>query len=186
MKIPWYAQFDQVIQWLEHLFATTVPLLPLEAWWVGALILVVLGMAAAIDAFRATVPDTLILAGIMTLTGMQGFYVSWPFAASQLTSALMALFMIWVINEVWFRLLRQDALGMGDAKWTMLAVACFGIHPTLWAWGVGACLAIVWMTVLWLARYKIERVYFAPFLFVGLLASLYVVRLRPAGFMFGI
>jgi hypothetical protein len=47
-------------------------------------------------------------------------------------------------------------------------------------------LAIAWLTVLWLARYKIERVYFAPFLFVGLLASLYVVRLRPAGFTFGI
>lgn len=166
----------------QHMLQLVMPNMPPEAWWVGALILFTLGLAATIDAYTSTVPDPLIFTGLLALTGLQGYYVSWPFAAAHLTAALAAMFIIWTVNELWFRFFKQDALGMGDAKWTMLAVAGFGTMPALVAWGAGACLGVFWMGVMALLGYRTTRLYFAPFLFIGLLAGLYVLRLRPAGF----
>jgi hypothetical protein len=60
----------------------------------------------------------------------------------------------------------------------MLAVTGFGIVPTLFAWGAGACLAVLVMGALLAARRPIARVHFAPFLFLGLLGGLWWLRLR--------
>lgn len=152
--------------------------LPPEAWWVPALILVILGAAALVDTITSSIPDPLIFLGLAAVTAMQGFYVSWPFAAGHLTEALITALAVWAINQLWYRILKADAIGMGDAKWTMLAVACFGVVPALFAWGLGACLAVLWMGGLRLTRAQVSRVYFAPFLFIGLLAGLYWLRLR--------
>lgn len=152
--------------------------LPPEAWWVPALVLFILAAAAAVDAIRATIPDPLIFLGLVAITGLQGLYVSWPFAAQHLQLALIAGIGLWAINQLWYLTFKRDALGMGDAKWTMLAVACFGFMPVVFAWGFGACLAVLWMGFMRISGYRITRVYFAPFLFIGLLAGIYWLRLR--------
>ncbi|MFY9289065.1 MAG: hypothetical protein WAO98_11260 [Alphaproteobacteria bacterium] len=152
--------------------------LPPEAWWLPAVVLLILGAAALIDSFTSNVPDPLIFLGLLAVTAMQGLYVSWPFAAQHLMLALAAAITIWAINQAWYYGFRHDALGMGDAKWTMLAVSCFDIKPVLVAWGLGAILALVWMGVMKIARCEITRVYFAPFLFIGLLAGIYWLRLK--------
>lgn len=152
--------------------------LPSEAWWLPALVVLVLGASATIDAFTSVVPDPLIFTGLLAVVAVQGIDVSWPFAARHLTIALVAAIGLWALNMLWYRIFKRDALGMGDAKWTMLAVACFDINPVLFAWGFGACLALLWMGALRLTRYQITRVYFAPFLFFGLMTGIYWLRLR--------
>jgi hypothetical protein len=73
---------------------------------------------------------------------------------------------------------KSDAFGMGDAKWTVLAVSCFGIVAGFLAWALGAWLALGWMGLMRLMKRPIARVYFAPFLFIGLCAGIYWLRLR--------
>lgn len=163
---------------VKTIFAQTAPGLPPEVWWVPALVLFVLGSAALIDTITSIIPDPLIFLGLLVVTLTQGLTVSWPDAAAHLAEALAVALGIWAINQAWYRLMKADALGMGDAKWTMLAVSCFGIIPALFAWGFGACLAVAWMGTARMAHYKITRVFFAPFLFIGLCAGLYWLRLR--------
>ena len=152
--------------------------LPPEAAWLPLLVMFILAAAAAVDALTSSVPDPLVFLGLLAVTAAQGMYVSWPFAAWHLTVALFSAILIWGINQVWYQITKRDALGMGDAKWTMLAVACFDVTPVLIAWGFGACLALIWMGFVRIARFQITRVYFAPFLFFGLMAGIYWVRIR--------
>jgi prepilin signal peptidase PulO-like enzyme (type II secretory pathway) len=159
------------------------PVLPPEQWWMTATVFGILAAAALIDSFTATVPDLLLLGGLLAIAGMQGMYVSWSFAGHQLLLALESGALIFIINFLWFHFFHHDALGMGDAKWTMLAVSCFGIMPALYAWGIGACLAVVWMLGLKIVRYQVTRVYFVPFLFIGLLGGLWWVRLKTGTFV---
>jgi prepilin signal peptidase PulO-like enzyme (type II secretory pathway) len=154
----------------------TAPDFPPEAWWVPMIVIGILAAAAFVDAFTSSVPDPLIFVGLLAVTACQGMYISWPFAATQLSLAIAAGVIIWGVNQVWLWSFKQDAIGMGDAKWSMLAVSCFGVQPVLIAWGFGACLAILWIAGARLARYQINRVYFAPFLFLGLLAGMLWVR----------
>jgi prepilin signal peptidase PulO-like enzyme (type II secretory pathway) len=163
---------------IPNLLNQTIIGMPPEAWWLPLLVLVVLGAAALIDTFTSTIPDPLIFFGLLAVTATQGLYVSWPFAAEHLAVALATVLAIWAINQLWFRVLKADAIGMGDAKWTMLAVACFDVLPAVFAWGMGACLAVLWLGATRIARKATSRVYFAPFLFVGLLAGLYWLHLR--------
>jgi prepilin signal peptidase PulO-like enzyme (type II secretory pathway) len=169
---------------LHSNFALTIPNMPPEAWWLAALVLLVLGLAALVDTVTSSIPDPLIFLGLVAVTGTQGIYMSWPFAATNLAYALIAAFIVWAINQLWYRFKKVDAIGMGDAKWTMLAVACFGPGPALFAWGFGACLAVLWMGATRIVRFQIARVYFAPFLFMGLAAGLYWLRIK--GMPFGI
>ncbi len=162
----------------QNLFIHSTVGLPPQIWWLPALVLLILGSAALIDTVSSTIPDPVILMGLIAVTATQGTNVSWDFAAMHLTYALAAGLIIWGINQIWFRLMKADAIGMGDAKWTMLAVACFDVLPAIYAWGIGACLAIVWIGLTRVTRHKIARVYFAPFLFIGLIAGLYWLRLR--------
>ncbi|MDX2027872.1 MAG: prepilin peptidase [Alphaproteobacteria bacterium] len=171
--------FDEYVPGvIKYIAARSVLDLPPEAWWVPALVFLILVAAAAIDAIKAIVPDALIFVGLLALTALQGLYVSWPFAGEHLRLAVIAGLSLWAINHLWFLAFKHDALGMGDAKWTMLAIACFGLSPVVFAWGFGACLAVLWMGSLSLVRYKITRVYFAPFLLLGLMAGIYWLRLK--------
>ncbi len=161
---------------LQHFFVQSTPLMPPEAWWVGLLVLLVLGAAAIVDLFKGIVPDVLIFIGMVGLIAAQGMYVEWPFAAHQLAWGMLAAAIIWSINEGWYRLFKHDALGLGDAKWSMLAVSCFGGLPVVYAWGVGAVLGSVWMIVLKIVRKPSAHVHFAPFLFIGLMFGLWLTR----------
>lgn len=148
----------------------------MEAQWLPYLVLFILGATAAIDSFTSKVPDPLIFLGLLIAVGTQGLFVSWPFAAKNLAYALAAGIAVWAINQIWYRLFKRDAIGMGDAKWTMLAITCFKWLPVLFAWGAGACLAIVWMGGAWFCKKRLKHVYFAPFLFIGLLVGIYWLR----------
>jgi len=156
----------------------TMPYMPPASWWLAPLVLFLLGTLAVIDALTSKVPDPLILPSLILITVVQGYYVEWTFAGSHMLTAFAAAFTIFLLNEIWFRIGKRDALGMGDAKWTMLAVVCFGLPPALIAWGVGAILAVGWIGLARVANHPIKRVHFAPFLFFGLLAGIWWLRLR--------
>jgi leader peptidase (prepilin peptidase)/N-methyltransferase len=150
-----------------------MPGMPAGGGWLAPAVLLLLAFGAAIDARSKRVPDQIIIVGVALTSVTQGFYVGWHYAGRHLLIAFAAGLTLYIINEIWFRLRKRDALGMGDAKWTMLAVDCFGPLPAFFAWVIGAWLALGWMLLARLAKRKIARVAFAPFLFIGLLAGLY-------------
>ncbi|MDR3451014.1 MAG: hypothetical protein P4M15_14950 [Alphaproteobacteria bacterium] len=160
----------------RSLLVEAAPGMPLDLWWVTAAVLFLLALTATIDAFTTLVPDGLIFLGLVAVAGLQGLFGSWMLAGVHLTQAILAGLIVWAINFAWYRKFHYDALGMGDAKWTALAVACFGALPALYAWGIGSCLAVAWILAARVARYQITRVTFAPFLFLGLVAGLYWLR----------
>jgi prepilin signal peptidase PulO-like enzyme (type II secretory pathway) len=171
---------NRVLSILSHFCGRAMPNMPPETWWLVALVLLVLGASAKVDAFTSSVPDPLVFLGLIAVLAVQGSFVSWDFAAAQLAWALVAAAVVWGVNHLWYLMAKQDAIGMGDAKWTMLAVAAFDIKPVLIAWGLGACLAVVWMGAVAAMHRPIRQVYFAPFLFIGLIAGIYWLRLRGA------
>lgn len=175
----------------RYFLARLTPDLPPEAWWAPGLVILALGLTAVFDAFKGRVPDAVVFPGLFLITAVQGFYIHWPAAGQHLLFGLGAAFVLWLINQLYYNVFRHDALGMGDAKWTALAVAAFGIKPVLWAWVIGAWLGLSWMALkaaFGLLRHfftpsipakdYFERVHFAPFLFLGLLAGLYWNFLR--------
>ncbi len=154
------------------------PGLPPGAWWMPAIVLFLLGCAAIVDAVSSVVPDSIIFLGLGAVLATQGMYVGLPFAGWHLALAIGAAILVWSMNDLWRAVFDNDAIGMGDAKWTALAVCCFDLNPVLAAWGIGAWLALVWIGASWACKYKLQRVYFAPFLFLGLIAAIYLLRLR--------
>jgi prepilin signal peptidase PulO-like enzyme (type II secretory pathway) len=150
--------------------------MPPEMWGVTACVVLILAVTAILDAFTAVIPEALIFLGLVGVTVAQGFFLSWKTAAHYLQEAIAAGLFIWVLNFAWYWKFRYDALGMGDAKWTMLAVACFGIGPAILAWGVSSVLATIFIGSFRLFKYRIKRVTFSPFLFIGLGVALYRVR----------
>jgi prepilin signal peptidase PulO-like enzyme (type II secretory pathway) len=168
--------FPPLLTAAKPLLVHVAPGMPPDYWWVTGGVLAILAMTATIDAFTAYIPDLMIFLGLFAVTSTQGFFVSWDVAAYHFTQAVMAGLLIWGINFAWYDVMRYDALGMGDAKWTMLAVACFGVEPAIVAWGVGAIFAVGFISMAYLAYYKLGRVTFAPFLFMGLCAGLYWIR----------
>ncbi len=161
---------------LRTITETAAPGMPPAYWWVAAGVLGILALSATIDAFTEIVPDVFILLGLIGIFIAQTLYSSWESAAWHFRYALAAGFFIWAVNTLWYRHFRYDALGMGDAKWTMLAVACFGVTPCVYAWGVGAILASLYIGFARLLRYQVSQITFAPFLFIGLCAGLYWLR----------
>ena len=157
------------ILWCQQI----APDLPPHAWWLMALTLIVLGLAAAIDAVMGIVPDALVALGLTGLLAGFGLTLSWPVAAHHLLWGLGAALLLWAVNEIWYRRFKHDAFGMGDTKWSVLAVTGLGPLPVLMGWGGGACLAVLWLTGLRLAKQPVRQVHFAPFLFLGLLGGLY-------------
>jgi len=152
------------------------PGMPPGYWWVTASVLGILALSATIDAFTEVIPDLLILLGLIAVVATQGMFVSWRMACVHFEHALLAGLIIWGVNFLWYQKFRYDALGMGDAKWTMLAVACFGAYPVLAAWAIGSILATAVILASKLTSYRITQVTFAPYLFVGLVLGLYGLR----------
>jgi len=157
----------------QNILTNIAPDMPPELWALTAFVLGLLALMAAIDAFTAIIPDTLVMLGLISVTGLLGIYDSWDSAAHHLQIAIVAGVLIWGVNAAWYRCFRTDAFGMGDAKWTMLVVACLGVMPALLAWGLGAILATIFIGTMRLFRRPIARVTFAPFLFIGLCLGLY-------------
>ena len=152
------------------------PGMPPEIWWVTACVLVILALAATVDAFTTTIPDPLIFLGLFAITLMQGLSASWDVAAHHLTQAIAAGLLIWGVNFAWVKKFETDAIGMGDSKWTMLAVACFGITPAVLAWGIGSVLATIFIGLFRLFKVQLTKVTFSPFLFIGLGVGLFITR----------
>ena len=163
---------------LLSFLAKAMPSMPNGSGWLTLVALILLGAAAAIDARTARIPDPFILIGLLITTATQGFLVDWSIAGEHLAVGLVSGMLLYMINEVWYRLKKHDAFGMGDAKWTVLAVTCFEVLPALFAWVIGACLALGWMGVMRINKKPITHVHFSPFLFVGLCAGIYWLRLR--------
>ncbi len=136
--------------------------------WAALLVWAVLAGTAYVDARSGRVPDVPLLGGALAV-GVAILLLQPPqFFLERGLAALTVGGAIWAGNELWYRWRKQDALGMGDAKWSMLAVFAFGVMPVLWAWVGGAWLALGWMAALRLRRRQLQRVFFAPFLCVGL------------------
>jgi prepilin signal peptidase PulO-like enzyme (type II secretory pathway) len=183
-----------IVYWSQKCVQTLPRLavdLPPEAWWVPALVLLVLGVVAVFDACKGRVPDVPVFFGLLLATAAQGFYASWPLAGEHLLVGFGAAIALWALNQFYYGAFKHDAIGMGDAKWTALAVAAFGLKPSLWAWVIGAWLGLSWLAMRALLallrrlfvntgnpRDFYERIHFAPFLFMGLLAGLYWNYLR--------
>ncbi|MGB4102200.1 MAG: hypothetical protein WBK91_09895 [Alphaproteobacteria bacterium] len=132
------------------------------------LVWAVLAGTAYVDARRGRVPDLPLLGGALAVSVAMLWVQPPQMLLERGALALAVGGAIWGGNELWYRWRGQDALGMGDAKWSMLAVLAFGMMPVLWAWAIGAWLALGWMAALRLMKRKIRRVYFAPFLCVAL------------------
>ncbi len=143
-----------------------------EAWWVGAIALILLSAAAAIDARSGRIPDILVLPGVAIVTFGRGIYNGMPEADDRLLQGFIAAALVWVINQIWRRLTGNHALGMGDGKWSWLAVTTFGPLSVAVAWGIGACLASMRIIVGHIRGEPTVYVHFAPYLMIGLALAL--------------
>jgi prepilin signal peptidase PulO-like enzyme (type II secretory pathway) len=161
-----------------------------ENWWLlPVAMLFVLGLSSTWDACKGRVPDAFIFLGLLLTAAVQGLYTEWSTAAEHLALGLGVAFALWGLNQLYYTLMKTDAFGMGDAKWTALAVANFGLKPALFAWVIGAWLGLGWMGVKGLSR-RVRKLYaegngetrtyihFTPFLFVGLLVGIYWCFMR--------
>ena len=162
---------------IQTMCTASMPDMPPEAWWVAVLAILALSSSAVVDLVKGIVPDPIIFFGMIGIVAARGIFTTWPDAAHQMTWGLLAAAIVWGVNEFWNRSFKHDALGLGDAKWTMLAVTCFGALPVLFAWGLGAFMGSVWILSQKIARRKSIYVHFAPFLFAGLLVGIWAVRL---------
>jgi hypothetical protein len=145
------------------------PFLPLAVY-------LVLAGTAVWDAWRGIVPNIPLALAALAITIGRYLADGWQDAATFLALGAGAWLFIWVFNELWFRIFKKDAIGMGDAKWTAVAVAAFGVMPALFAWFAGAWVAIIWIIGSYLIGRRIRKVFFAPFLMVGLTLGLLVTR----------
>lgn len=146
-----------------------VTALPQEApLLAGLAVMLALFYTAAIDAKTGLVPPVpLALAGLL----MMAVLISTN-SERALTAPLYALgfyMAIFLVNELHYQLTERDALGLGDAHWSLVAVLAFGPMAVLMAWGLGAWLAILWLAGRRLAGKAAGQVYFVPFLFVALM-----------------
>ena len=158
---------------MQEFMLHAAPHMPVDIYWVPPLVFLLLFIASIVDAFTGRVPDVIIFLGSFIVTGAIGLVESWPAAAVNLGYGIAAGFIIWMLNEVWFVMRKEDAIGMGDAKWTLLAALCFGWQALVVAWGAGALIAICWMYGARAVGRKISHVHFAPFLLVGLVVGIW-------------
>ncbi|NDE90168.1 MAG: hypothetical protein EB059_03385 [Alphaproteobacteria bacterium] len=159
-----------MIEILHTLFAG-----PYGPWLPGA-IAFILFATAAWDARTGIVPNIpLLIGGIAIIAGR---YLAYGFtdAIVHLALALGLWALLWWLNELCYRFFKRDAIGMGDAKWTALATATFGAIPSLVAWFAGSWVAILWIGFSYLIGQRIRKVYFAPFLFCGLMIGLALTK----------
>jgi prepilin signal peptidase PulO-like enzyme (type II secretory pathway) len=148
--------------------------------YIAIVLLIVLGVAAAIDGQTGRVPDNILIMGAALSLFANVLLESPVFAAHRLGYALGTLFLLWALNELYYKIRKRDGFGFGDAKWTALAVMAFGVKPALYAWIVGSWLALLWIGVRRFVPQKEPAfsedkggaVFFLPFLYFGLLAGI--------------
>lgn len=141
--------------------------------WAGAFALLALLYTAVVDARTGLVPPLpLAVAGLLLMAGLIIDNSSRDYAAP--LHAILFYCGVFAVNEAHYRLTGRDALGLGDAHWSLVAVLAYGMPVTLMAWGVGAWLAIIWLGLRRLIGEPSGQVYFVPFLFVALI----LLRLR--------
>ena len=143
-----------------------------ELPWAALGVLLILLATAAWDGWTGIVPDSALAIGGAGAIA----FLFWKIPTSQavwpMIFAAGTIAILWFINEAWYRAFGRDAIGMGDVKWTALAVLAFGIAPAIWAWLAGSWFAVAWIGGARLCGFKLEKVYFAPFLFIGLMIGL--------------
>lgn len=150
---------------LELLTFALSPHVPL---WAGTVALLALTITAVVDARTGLVPPLpLAFASLALIAGL--ILQDSPRALSAPLYALLFYAAIFLINEVHFKLTGRDALGLGDAHWSLVAVLAYGVPLTLMAWGVGAWLALLWLGARRVLGKPAGHVYFVPFLLVALL-----------------
>ncbi|MEJ0061921.1 MAG: prepilin peptidase [Alphaproteobacteria bacterium] len=136
--------------------------------WLAVFLWAMLGWTAFIDARSGRVPDRLLIAGAAGAALAMAILMPPSFLLARLVAAVICGGIIWALNELWYYFRKRDALGMGDAKWSMLAAFGFGAAPVLWAWVAAAWLGLGLIGVMRLIGRPLKRVHFAPFLLVGL------------------
>lgn len=136
-----------------------------------------LGLAAYTDARTGRVPDNYLLVGFVFATlacvmlSLQNPHVMpATHVVIWLSTALAFGGSIWAVNELWYSWRGQDALGMGDAKWSVVAALAFGLVPVLWAWALAAWLGLAWFGLSrWRTATPRPYLHFTPFLAAALL-----------------
>ena len=93
-------------------------------------------------------------------------------AASAPFCALLIYIGVWAVNELHYHFMGHDALGLGDAHWSLVAALAYGPIPVLIAWGIGAWLALGWLGLRRTLGRPVTHVYFVPFILIGLLVAL--------------
>ncbi len=161
---------------------------PSTLWYVPLFLLVLLGFVSFVDARTGRVPDLPLLLGGLVAVAVLAWGAGWASAGLRLLYVVGAVVSLRLLNEGYYRLFGHDAFGFGDAKWTGLAVAGFGLAPVCWAWVFGAWLGVIWLGLRVVWR-KVRPTYagqayvhFAPFLFLGLVVAL--LRDRLVGLLF--
>ena len=152
---------------------------PAVIWYVPSLVLVLLAIASLVDARTGRVPDSIIGLGLLGALGSLAWHAGWFVAGERFLYVVVAVAALRLANNIYHKFFQHDAFGFGDAKWTGLAVAGFGVLPVVGAWIIGAWLAIIWLSIRWVWQkvssdyYGHAYVHFAPFLLIGLVATLF-------------
>ncbi len=133
-------------------------------------------LTAWIDGRTGRIPDKYLLVGFAlafnscVLTTQIKPHLS-PIAQilTPLSAALTLGALIWGVNELWYRWRGQDAIGLGDAKWSAVAALAFGVVPVLWAWALAAWPGLVWLGLTRWRGAARPHLHFTPFLAAALL-----------------
>ncbi len=160
---------------IQNILVQMAPGMPHQFWWLTASVIIIL-VLTSIAVFATRFPDFLLLSGLLAVIAVEGVFSSWKSSGEHLLQACAAGVFVVAIRFAWKAKIRYDTLAFRSAEWTALAVACFGILPLVYAWGVGVVLSCVLMLMLGLVNVRKGDVTFLPFLLIGLGVGLYSVR----------
>lgn len=154
---------------------------PENLWYVPAITLAVLGILALIDARTGRIPATPLGACFLFGVGVSAWHETWSVAGWRVGAAIVAFIFLKLLNDLFLRLWRRDAFGMGDVNWTAVAVVPFGLPNMLFAWIVAAWLGVIWLGFRFVVGAIFPNlrgegyIHFSPFLFIALAVKLYAV-----------
>lgn len=159
------------------------PEFPEQLKFLPFVVLGILGLAAVVDAWSGKIPNSLIIIGLSAVIFLTAAQEDWGVGFGRILMAVIAFLALKAINEGYLNLCNKDAFGMGDAKWTALAAAAFGLSTAFWGWAIGAWLGLLWLGFrhvlgfVWHAAKPEGYIHFAPFLLIGIVVKTYVIPL---------